>query len=101
MKIKPLADFILIEPLKEEKTTQSGIVIPDTAGEERPQKGKVVATGPGKLNEKGERIRMEVSVGNIVLFKKYGPDEIKTRDESGKEVEYLIAKEEDILAVLE
>lgn len=101
MKIQPLADYILVEPLKEEKTTSSGIVIPDTASEERPQKGKVIAVGPGKLNDKGERVPLAVQVGQVVLFKKYGPDEIKLRDESGKEVEYLIAREEDILAVVE
>ena len=101
MKIQPLSDFVLIEPLKEEKTTSSGIIIPETAQEDRPQKGKVVAVGPGKTNDKGERTAMSVIVGNVVLFKKYGPDEIKVKDESGKEVEYLIAREEDILAVIE
>ncbi|MEW5805232.1 MAG: co-chaperone GroES [Patescibacteria group bacterium] len=101
MKIKPLSDYILIEPLKEEKTTSSGIIIPETASEERPQKGKVIAVGPGKLNDKGERVAMEIKVNQEVLFKKYGPDEIKVRDESGKEVEYLIAREEDILAIIE
>ena len=103
MKIQPLSDFVLIEPLKEEKTTSSGIIIPETAQEDRPQKGKVVAVGPGKINDKGEKIAMSVAVGNEVLFKKYGPDEIKVKvkDESGKEVEYLIAREEDILAIIE
>ena len=101
MKITPLSDYILVEPLKEEKTTKSGIVIPETAEEEKPQKGKVISVGPGKLNDKGERIKMEVKIGNIVLFKKYGPDEIKIRDEQGKEVEYLITREEDILAIIE
>ena len=101
MKIQPLSDFVLIEPLKEEKTTSSGIIIPETAQEDRPQKGKVVAIGPGKVNDKGEKAAMTVAVGSVVLFKKYGPDEIKVKDESGKEIEYLIAREEDILAVLE
>ena len=101
MKIQPLSDFVLIEPLKEEKTTSSGIIIPETAQEDRPQKGKGVAVGPGKINDKGEKIAMSVAVGNEVLFKKYGPDEIKVKDETGKEVEYLIAREEDILAIIE
>ncbi|KKT86461.1 MAG: 10 kDa chaperonin [Parcubacteria group bacterium GW2011_GWA1_Parcubacteria_45_10] len=101
MKITPLSDFVLIEPLKEEKTTASGIIIPETAQEDRPQKGRVVAVGPGKINDKGEKIATPVSAGNIVLFKKYGPDEIKMKDESGKEVEYLIAREEEILAIIE
>ena len=91
----------MIEPLKEEKTTSSGIIIPETAQEDRPQKGKVVAIGPGKVNDRGEKVAMTVAVGSVVLFKKYGPDEIKVKDESGKEIEYLIAREEDILAVLE
>lgn len=91
----------MIEPLKEEKTTVSGIIIPETAQEDRPQKGKVVAVGPGKINDKGEKIAMTVAVDSVVLFKKYGPDELKLKDESGKEVEYLIAREEDILAIIE
>ena len=101
MKIQPLSDFILIEPSKEEKTTSSGIIIPDTAHEDRPQKGKVISVGPGKKNDKGEHVALGVGINNIVLFKKYGPDEIKVKDDSGKEVEYLIAREEDILAIIE
>lgn len=101
MKIVPLSDYVLIEPIKEEKTTRAGIVIPDTAEGEKPQKGKVVAVGPGKLNEKGERVPMSVKVNDKVLFKKYGPDEIKLADENGKEKEYLIGREEDILAIIE
>jgi chaperonin GroES len=95
MNIKPLADYILIEPLKEEQTSKSGIVLPETA-EEKPEQGKVVAVGPGKINEKGERQSMEVKVGDKVLFTKYAPNEIKVKDK-----EYLIAKEDDILAVIE
>jgi chaperonin GroES len=101
MKITPLSDHILIKPIKEEQTTKSGIVIPETAEKEQPIKGEVIAVGPGKLNDKGERIPISVKVGDTVLFKKYGPDEIKLKDESGKEVEYLIAQEEDILAIIE
>lgn len=101
MKIIPLSDHILIQPIEEEKTTKSGIVIPDTAEKEQPVKGKVIAVGPGKLNEKGERMPISVNVGQTVLFKKYGPDELKLKDESGNEVEYLIAQEEDILAIIE
>lgn len=102
MKITPLNDHIFIKPLdEEEEKTKSGIVIPDTAEKERPMKGKVTAVGPGRLNEKGERVPMSVKVGDIVLFKKYGPDEVELKDESGKKVEYLVAREEDILAILE
>ncbi len=95
MKIKPLSDYILIEPLKEEEKTKSGIILPETADKEQPQEGKVVAVGPGKQVKSGSRLPMEVKVGDRVLFRKYGPDEIKVDDK-----EYLIAKQEDILAIL-
>jgi chaperonin GroES len=96
MNLKPLSNHVFLEPLEEEKTTKSGIVIPETAEKEKPMKGKVLAIGPGKLNEKGERTAMSVKVGDMVLFKKYGPDEIEI---DGKK--YLVGEEEDILAVLE
>ena len=103
MKFKPLSNHVFLEPLEEEKTTKSGIVIPDTAEKERPIKGKVLAVGPGKLNEKGERVPMSVKVGDTVLFKKYGPDEIEIDDPAGGEArkKYLVGDEEDILAVIE
>ncbi|MBI1971296.1 MAG: co-chaperone GroES [Candidatus Wildermuthbacteria bacterium] len=100
MTIKPLSDHILIEPLKEEQKTKSGILLPDTAEKEKPEQGKVIAVGPGKRNEKGEIMSIGVKVGDTVLFKKYGPDEIKIDSPDG-EKEYLIASEEDILAVIE
>ena len=87
---------IFIEPIEEDQTTKSGIVIPDTVEKERPIKGKIVAVGSGKLTEKGERLPMSVKVGDIVLFKKYGLDEIKVDDK-----EYLVGNEEDILAIIE
>ena len=96
MNLKPLSNHIFLEPLAEEKTTKSGIVIPDTAEKEKPIKGKVLAVGPGKLNEKGERMSMSVKVGDMVLFKKYGPDEIEI---DGKK--YLVGEEDDILAIIE
>lgn len=101
MKLLPLSDHVFIQSLEEEKQTPSGIVIPDTAEKEKPVKGKVIAVGPGRRNEKGELVPMSVKVGNIVLFKKYGPDEIELTDANGKKVEYLVASEEDILAILE
>lgn len=82
--------------MEEDRTTKSGIVLPDTAEKEKPVKGKVLAVGPGKFNDKGERIPMSVKVGDTVLFKKYGPDEIETE---GKK--YLVGDEEDILAIIE
>ncbi|MDP3948344.1 MAG: co-chaperone GroES [bacterium] len=93
---KPLSNRVFIEPLEEEKITKSGIVLPDTAEKEKPVRGKILATGPGKLNEKGERVPMSVKIGDTVLFKKYGPDEIEIE---GKK--YLVGDEEDILAILE
>lgn len=96
MNIKPLSNHVLLEPLEEEKTTKSGIVLPETADKERPTRGKVVAVGPGKKNDKGELSPMSVKVGDTVLFKKYGPDEIEL---DGKK--YLVGDEEDILAVIE
>jgi len=96
MSIKPLSDHIVIEPIIEENTTKSGIVLPDTAEKEKPQKGKIIAVGPGKINEKGERIPMEVKVGDVVLFQKYSPSEIKIDDK-----EYLVAREDDIIAIVE
>lgn len=95
MNIKPLGDRVLIEPESREKDkTKSGIYLPDTASKERPEKGKVVAVGQGRLLESGKRVPMNVKKGDTVLFTKYGPNELKVE---GKE--YLIAREEDILAI--
>lgn len=96
MNFKPLSNRVFIEPLEEEKTTKSGIVLPETAEREKPVRGKIVAVGPGKVNEKGERTPMSVKVGDVVLFKKYGPDEIEL---DGKK--YLVGDEEDILAIVQ
>ena len=96
MKIKPLSNHILIEPIKEEEKTKTGILLPETAEKERPEQGKVIAVGPGRKTPSGKIIPLDVKKGDLVLFKKYGPDEVKIGDK-----EYLIAKEEDILAILE
>jgi chaperonin GroES len=96
MKIKPLADNILIEPEKEEEKTESGIFLPDTAEKGRPEKGKVIAVGPGKKNREGKALPLEVKKGDVVIFTKYGPNEIKVDKK-----EYLIAREDDILAIIE
>ena len=96
MKLKPLGSRVFIEPLEKEQTTESGIVIPETAEKERPQKGKVLAVGPGRFNDKGDKIPVSLKEGDMVLFKKYGPDEIEI---DGKT--YLVADEEDILAILD
>ncbi|TSC70174.1 MAG: Co-chaperonin GroES [Parcubacteria group bacterium Gr01-1014_70] len=97
--IVPLADRVLIEPLEgkyKEGRTASGIVIPDTAEKERPEQGKVVAVGPGKRGDDGKLIPLGIKKGQVVLFTKYGPNEVKV---DGKE--FLIAREEDILAIIE
>lgn len=96
MTIKPLSDYILIEPMKKEEKTKSGILLPDTAEKETPEQGTVIAVGPGKKTKEGRVIPIDIKPGQKVLFTKYGPNEIKIEDK-----EYLIAKEEDILAILE
>ncbi len=97
MNIKPLGDRVVIEPLKDkEGKTKSGIYLPDTVTKERPEQGKVVAVGPGRLNDEGKRIALSVKKGDVVLFTKYGPSEVKVDDK-----ELLIAREEDILAILD
>ncbi len=96
MTIKPLSDHIVIEVSKQEEKTESGILLPETAEREKPEQGKVIAVGPGRMLSSGKRIAPEVKVGDIVLFTKYGPNEVKVGDK-----EYLIAREEDILAILE
>lgn len=94
MKIRPLHDRILIERMEEE-VKKGGIIIPDTA-KEKPQQGKVIAVGPGRVDDKGERIPMDVKKGDIILFGKYSGNEIRIGDE-----EYLIIREEDVLGVVE
>ncbi len=96
MTIKPLADHILIEPIKEEEKTKSGIFLPDTAQKEKPEQGMVIAVGQGKKTDDGKIVPVSVKAGDKVLFTKYGPNEIKI---DGKE--YLIASEGDILAIIE
>jgi chaperonin GroES len=94
MKINPLQDYVLIEPLEEEKKSKGGIVLPETA-EKEPQQGKIIAVGPGKRLSSGKIVEPEVKKGDVVLFRKYGPDEIKVGDKK-----YLIAKAEDVLAII-
>lgn len=95
MTLNPLGSKVVLQPLEKEKVTQSGIVIPDTADKARPMQGTVIAVGPGALDEDGNRLPMSVKVGDRVLFKKYGPDEVEIDT-----VTYLIADESDILAVI-
>ena len=93
-KLRPLGDRVVVQPSSREETTRSGIVIPDTA-KEKPQRGTIIAVGEGRRDEDGDRIPMDVAVGNEVLFAKYSGTEFKLEDE-----EYLILSEKDILAIV-
>ena len=92
IKIKPLADRLVVKPIEREEVTKGGIVLPDTA-KEKPQEGEVLAVGPGRLSEDGKRITMDIKVGDIVVYSKYGGTEYKIEEE-----EVIILRESDILA---
>lgn len=96
MNIRPLQDRIIVERVEEETTTAGGIIIPDTVSKEKPQEGKVVAAGKGKVTPEGKVLPLDVKAGDVVLFGKYAGSEIKV---DGKE--YLIMREDDILGVVE
>ena len=91
-KLQPLADRVLVKPIEKEEKTKSGIYLPDTA-KEKPQEGEVLAVGPGKISDDGKRIVMDLKVGDIVIYAKYGGTEVKIDDE-----ELIILRESDILA---
>jgi chaperonin GroES len=93
--IKPLEDRIVVSVLESEQTTASGIVIPDTA-KEKPQEGTVLAVGPGRIDDKGNRVPLDVKVGDVVLYSKYGGTEVKYAGE-----EYLVLSARDVLAIIE
>ncbi len=95
MKIRPLNDRLLVKRLEEEEKTAGGIIIPDSA-KEKPAEGEVVAVGPGKVNDKGDRVALQVKEGDRVLFSKYGGTDVKLEGE-----DYLIMREDDILGVVE
>lgn len=95
LNIQPLFDLVLIKPLEGETKTSGGILLPETA-KEKPQKGQVMAIGPGALGEDGKKIKMEVKINQVVMYKKWGGNEIKV---DGKE--WLLVEQKDILAVLE
>lgn len=94
--VKPLNDNVIVKPITDDVVTKSGIVLPDTVDKEKPEKGEVIAVGDGKLLDNGQRAPMSVKVGNIIMFKKYSPDEIKIDDD-----EFLVISERDILAIIE
>ena len=94
-KVTPLADRVVVKPLTREEVTKGGILLPDTA-KEKPTQGKVVAVGPGGRDEDGKLVPMEVKEGDIVLFAKWGGNEVKIGD-----TEYLIMKEDDVMGIIE
>ena len=96
IKLKPLGDRLIVEPTEREEVTASGIVLPETA-KEKPQKGKVLAAGPGRRDEEGKRIPMDVKEGDRVLFAKYAGTEVKLEPDR----KVLVLKESDILAIVE
>lgn len=93
--LKPLGGKALVKPMKEEKITKSGIVLPDTAEKEELEQGEVIAVGEGKLLENGTRAPVSVKVGDRVILKKYGPDKVKIEGE-----EYYIAEEDDLVGII-
>ncbi len=95
LKIQPVGGNILVKPLSSDQITSSGIVLPDTVDKEKPQKGEVIAIGTQRLSTSGQKIDFTVKVGDVVLFKKYSPDEIEMDGE-----DYLIMDEDAILAVI-
>ena len=95
MKIRPLHDRLLVERLEEKEVKKGGIIIPDTA-REKPQEAKVIAVGNGKVTDEGKKIPLDVKAGDKILFRKYSGSEVKIDDK-----EYLILREEDVLAILE
>lgn len=96
MKLTPLFNNVVVKAMAKEEVTKSGIVIPDTVDKEKPEKGEVIAVGPGKTLDNGQTQPMSVKVGDQVLFKKYSPDEVKIDGQ-----EYLVLSESDIIAIIE
>ncbi|MFA5109062.1 MAG: co-chaperone GroES [Patescibacteria group bacterium] len=96
MKLKPLFNNVIVKPSKNEEMTKSGIVLPDTASQEKPEKGEVLAIGSGRILDNGQTAAMTVKVGDKIIFKKYSPDEIKIDGE-----DYLVLSENDIIAIVE
>jgi chaperonin GroES len=92
IKLKPLADRLVVRPIEKEEVTRGGIILPDTA-KEKPQEGEILAVGPGRMSEDGQRIAMDVKKGDIIIYAKYGGTEIKIDDE-----ELIILRESDVLA---
>lgn len=100
MNLKPLGNNVIVAAAPKETATASGIILPDTGDKERPERGTVVAVGSGKLLDNGTRQSIDVKVGDVVLFKKYSPDEVELKDGSEAK-KYLVLSADDILATIE
>ncbi len=96
MNLKPVSDHIVLKPIDNETITSSGIIIPDTTEKEKPEQAEVLAVGPGKMLDNGQRQPVEVQVGQKVMFKKWSPDEVEIEGEK-----YLIIKSDDVIAIVE
>lgn len=96
MNLRPLGDNIIVKPLAKEEISKAGIILPDTVDKEKPEQGEVMAIGPGKMLDNGQRGAMDIKVGNKVIFKKYSPDEFKL---DGQEV--LVLSQSEVIAILE
>ena len=96
MKLTPISDHIVVKPVSAEEKSAFGIIIPDTVNKERPERGEVISVGPGRELDNGSRSKMDVQPGQVVLFKKYAPDEVKIGGQ-----EFLIIKMEDVMAIVE
>lgn len=95
-KLRPLGDRVIVKPVAKEEMTKTGIILPDTADKERPEQGEIIAVGPGRFLDNGQRAPMSLKVGDKIVFKKYSPDEVKVEDD-----EYLVISESDVMAVIE
>lgn len=101
MNLKPLGNHIILAAVDKETTTALGIIIPDTADKERPERGVVVAVGPGKMLENGTRQSIDIKPGDEIVFKKYAPDEIELKDALGLSQKYLVVNADEVMAIIE
>lgn len=99
MMLKPLGSHVIVSAAEKEQVTSFGIILPETGDKERPERGTVVAVGPGKILENGSREAMEVKEGDVVIFKKYAPDEVEVKD-GGETKKYLVVNASDIMAIV-
>ncbi len=96
MQLRPLGDRLIVEAMETDEVTKAGIILPDTVDREKPEKGRVIAVGSGRFLDSGVRASMDIKVGDVVVFKKYAPDEVKVDDK-----EYLVLSESDVMAIVE